>query len=114
MQVSYLKQNYRKHKCDVEIADWSNNAKCQFYENTRIELSQMSRIDLCCTNNLCTRSQHINKIYEYISKFTTVIQNCRIMKTVNENGFEARSFWNSNLSDLKFNSIESHKLGKCW
>ena len=32
------------------------------------------------------------------------------MKTVSKDGFEAKSFWNSNLSDLKFNSIESHKL----
>ena len=110
MQVSYSRRNYKKYKCDVEIADWSNNVKCQFYENTCVELSQMSCIDLCCTNNLCSGSQHRNKIDEYITKFTTIIQNCRIVKTVSKDGFEAKSFWTSNLSDLNFSSIESHKL----
>ena len=45
-----------------------------------------------------------------LKTLTTIIQNCRIIKTVNKDGFEARSFWNSNLCDLKFNSIKSQKL----
>ena len=38
-QVSYSRQNYKTYKCDVKITDWSNNAKCQFYENIRVEQS---------------------------------------------------------------------------
>ena len=59
MQVSDSKQNYKKYKSDVEIADWSNNFIYQFYENTRIEPSQLSCIDFCCNITIYTLAHYI-------------------------------------------------------
>ena len=32
------------------------------------------------------------------------------MKTIRKNGFQAKSFWNNNLSELKKNSLDAYKL----
>ena len=70
----------------------------------------MPVLDNCCTNAFCASTEHRKKIDIYVDKLTSIFQNCRVMKTIRKSGFQAKSFWNNNLSGLKKNSLYAHKL----
>ena len=61
----------------------------------------MPVLDDCCTNAFCASTEHRKKIDNHVDKSTNILQNCRIVKTIRKNCFQAKSFWNNNLSELK-------------
>ena len=86
---------------DIDRPDWSNHSKELFYRNTADVLYAMPVLDDCCTNAFCASTKHRKKINTYFDKLTSILQNCRVMKTIRKNGFQAKYFWNNNLSELK-------------
>ena len=61
----------------------------------------MPVLDNCCTNAFCASTEHRKKIDIYVDKLTSILQNCRVMKTICKNGFQAKLFWNNNHSEKK-------------
>jgi hypothetical protein len=96
MQTTMLNTEYR-------VPRWDNNARTQYYKNTREQLYAISNIK-CDVGRLCSDTNHSNMIDEYCDKIINALYSSTVWsdKNLNEENVKNKTFkWNKHLTELK-------------
>ena len=90
-----------------QISDWSYKFKGIYYNNTLLALSRLPFFDC---KDFCASTDHRNYIDRYTNALISTLKNSLVTKVVCKDSFHAKSFWDKDLSLLKKNAHEAHKL----
>ena len=94
----------------VKISDWSSKSKDIYYNNTLLALNRLPFFNKCNCKDFCASSDHRKFIDNYTDTVVSALKNSLVTKVVSKDGFHAKSFWDKDLSLLKKNAYEAHKL----